>query len=143
MVQKDIAARRCGLPAAIRASSVGSNICNAVGTLGKNFQLADGHVAVYLSPFSQFPKQNRQQSQVNTPKVHFTKKKETPFGSSSDTAIIPYLGKSLRNQHICKSHVSFHENHLRVSTCVGVYVLCVRKLSMNLASLNRFKSLNI
>jgi hypothetical protein len=45
MVQKDIAARRCGLPAAIRASSVGSNICNAVGTLGKNFQLACGHAA--------------------------------------------------------------------------------------------------
>ncbi|MEN9443490.1 MAG: hypothetical protein RIS47_380 [Bacteroidota bacterium] len=33
--------------ATIRASSVGSTICNAVGTLGRNFPLACGHVATF------------------------------------------------------------------------------------------------
>jgi hypothetical protein len=42
-VQKDIAVRRCGLLAAIRASWDGSTTCNAVGAKGKLFPLACGH----------------------------------------------------------------------------------------------------
>jgi hypothetical protein len=36
--------------ATIRASSVGSTICKAVGALGKTFILADGHVAYFPVP---------------------------------------------------------------------------------------------
>jgi hypothetical protein len=47
-VQKGIVSRRCGLLAAIRASSVGSSICCAVIARGEPSQLACGHSQSFI-----------------------------------------------------------------------------------------------